>query len=85
LISEDRTCKLPTPWTEEEEEEIYKVELLEYYFMLFIQGRQTSIVRDDNCLTELTPTENRASREAQRWQPHHSTTQPQTGTVLRNY
>jgi hypothetical protein len=49
------------------------------------KGKQTSVVRDDNCLRGLTPTENRASREAQRWQPHHSTTQPQTGTVLRNY
>jgi hypothetical protein len=47
----------------------------------FIKGRQTSIVRDDNFLRELTPTENRASREAQRWQPHHSTTQLQTGTL----
>jgi hypothetical protein len=48
-------------------------------------GRQTSIVRDDNCLRELTPTENWASREAQRWQPHHLTTQPDQYSVLRNY
>jgi hypothetical protein len=38
------------------------------------KGRYTSIVREDNCLRELTHTENWANREAQRWQPHRLTT-----------
>jgi hypothetical protein len=34
--------------------------------IIVMMGRQTSIIRAEICLRELTPTENRASREAQR-------------------